>query len=195
MPEKGGSFIRRRVSAEGNSEVTFSLYDAVVPSFQRMLDSMSGLLEKAEAHCAAHGVEPEDLIGARLVDDMLPFAYQVKSTAVHSAGAIAGAIQGSFSPDQSEPGTSFAALAERIDRAKAAFDALSEDDVNGLLGRPMRFVFGKHYADFTAETFLLTFSKPNFYFHATTAYDILRSRGLAIGKVDYIGQLQFKRIE
>jgi hypothetical protein len=175
--------------------VTFSLYDAIVPSFQRMLGSVSGLLNKAEKDCAEHGVAPEAVIGARLVEDMLPFAYQVKSTAVHSAGAIAGAKAGSFSPDQSEPGASFAALGERIGQARAALDALSEDDVNDLLGRPMRFVFGKHYADFTAETFLLTFSKPNFYFHATTAYDILRSRGLAIGKVDFIGQLEFKRIE
>lgn len=179
----------------GGDTLTFSLYEATVPPFQQMLRSVTGLLEKAELHCAEHGIAPEGILEARLAADMLPFAYQIKSTAVHSAGAIEGARNGTFSPDQSEPGGTFAALAERIGRAQAALAALTNDDVNGLVGRPMRFVIGKHYADFTAETFLLTFSKPNFYFHATTAYDILRSRGLSIGKVDYIGGLAFKRIE
>src|SRR3712207_1217972 len=95
--------------SRGEIGLTFTLYDAVVPPFLQMLRSMAGLLEKAEAYCTEHGIPPEQVLEARLAADMLPFAYQVKSVAVHSIGAMEGAMNGSFSPDQSEPGKSFAA--------------------------------------------------------------------------------------
>jgi hypothetical protein len=80
--------------------MTFSLYAATIPAYLQMLGGVSGLLDKAEAFCADNGAAPEDLIEARLAQDMLPFAYLVKSTAVHSLGAIEGVRRGLFSPDQ-----------------------------------------------------------------------------------------------
>ena len=94
--------------------MAFSLYAATIPSYQQVLGAVSGLLGTAEAFCAEKGIAPEDIIKARLAEDMLPFAYQVKSTAVHSLGAIEGVRRGVFSPDMTPPPESFAALKARI---------------------------------------------------------------------------------
>ena len=168
-----------------------SLHAAFVPSTLQILHSVSGLLDKAEAHCAQHGIAPAELIGANLAPDMLDFAYQVKSCVVHSAGAIAGVQAGNFSPDMTVPPTSFAGLKEAIASAIARLQALEEADVEALADTPMTFTIGdKLRWDFTGANFLLSFSQPNFYFHATTAYAILRMKGMAIGKIDYLGALR-----
>jgi hypothetical protein len=173
--------------------MAFSLYAATVPSYRQILEAVSGLLVKAESFCRERGIAPPDLIQARLAEDMLPFAYQVKSTAVHSLGAIEGVRKGVFSPDMTPPPETFAALKTRISETLAALEAIDAAEVDGFVGRDMRFTLGDRHMDFTAESFLLSFSQPNFYFHATTAYDILRWKGLSIGKRDYLGKLRLRR--
>ena len=172
--------------------MALSLYAATIPSFVQMLGAVAGLLGKAESFCAERGIAPEEIIQARLAGDMLPFAYQVKSTAVHSVGAIEGVRRGVFSPDNQEPPDSFAALKKRIADALAALEALDPAEIEGFLGRDMRFAFGDRQIDFTAENFLLSFSLPNFYFHAATAYDLLRWKGVPIGKRDFMGRVRKK---
>ena len=83
--------------------MAFSLYAATIPSYQQILGSVSGLLVKAEAFCAEKSINHDEIIQARLAPDMLPFAYQVKSTTVHSLGAIEGLRRGTFSPDMTPP--------------------------------------------------------------------------------------------
>ena len=170
--------------------MAFTLYAATIPSYLQILGSVSRLIGKAESFCSEKGLEPEELIQARLADDMLPFAYQVKSTAVHSIGAIEGVRKGTFSPDTTTPPDTFDGLRERMAQTVAALDAIDPDEVESFIGRPMRFAFGTHGMDFVAEEFLLSFSQPNFYFHASTAYDILRWKGLPIGKRDYLGRVR-----
>ena len=170
--------------------MSFSLYQATVPSFLQILGAVAGQLDKAEAHCASQGLAPEALIQAKLAEDMLPFAYQVKSVAVHSQGAIEGLRNGVFGPDMSAPPADFAGLRDRIAAARQALQQVSESEIDGFVGKPMRFQMGSYRMDFTAENFLLSFSQPNFYFHAATAYDILRWKGLAIGKMDFLGQVR-----
>ena len=172
--------------------MSFSLYAATIPSYRQILGAVSKLLRTAESFCAEKGVSPAEIIQARLAPDMLPFAYQVKSTAVHSLGAIEGVRQGVFSPDRTPPPATFAALQDRIANTVAALEALNPAEVDGFMGLPMRFAFGERRLDFTAEEFLLSFSQPNFYFHAATAYDILRWKGLPIGKRDFMGKLRLK---
>jgi hypothetical protein len=172
--------------------MAFSLYAATVPGFRQILEAMSGLLVKAEAFCAEKGIAPPELIQTRLAPDMLPFAYQVKSAAVHSLGAIEAARQGLFTPDLTPPPDSFAGLQERITAALAGLAAIDAGVVDGLLGRDVRFSFRDRHMDYLAEDFLLSFSQPNFYFHATTAYDILRWKGLPIGKRDFTGRTRIK---
>ncbi len=175
--------------------MSFSLYSAVVPTYLQILESLSGLLDKAESFCSEKGLEPEQIIGARLADDMLPFAYQVKSAAVHSLGAIEGVRRGVFMPDMTEPPNSFAALKTRISEARTGLQSVAPGEVDGLMGRDMRFSFGERHIDFRAEEFLLTFSQPNFYFHATTSYDILRWKGVPIGKRDFLGRMRHLRMQ
>ncbi len=170
--------------------MAFTLYAATIPSYLQILNSVSRLIGKAEAFCGEKGIEPEALIQARLADDMLPFAYQVKSAAVHSIGAIEGVRKGTFSPDTSTPPATFEALRDRIAQAIAALEAIDPDEVETFIGKDMRFEFGTNVMEFSAEEFLLSFSQPNFYFHATTAYDILRMKGVQIGKRDFNGRVR-----
>jgi len=172
--------------------MAFSLYAATVPSYRQILEAVFGLLGKAEAFCADRAIAPRDIIQARLVEDMLPFAYQVKSTVVHSLGAIEGVRKGVFSPDTTPPPETFAALKARIAEAQRALETIEAAEVDSFVGRDMRFAFGERHVDYFAENFLLSFSQPNFYFHATTAYDILRWKGVPIGKRDFTGKTRKK---
>lgn len=167
-----------------------SLYAATIPSCLQIIESVARLVGKAESYCAEHNLEPAALIEARLIDDMQPFAYQVKSVAVHSIGAIEGVRKGSFSPDMTTPPATFAALQERLAQTSAALTALDPDEIESFIGRPMCFEFGTMRMDFVADQFLLSFSQPNFYFHAATAYDILRMKGVPIGKRDFNGRVR-----
>jgi hypothetical protein len=172
--------------------MAFSLYDATIPAYRQTLGAVAGLLVTAEAICAEKQLAPEDIIGARLAEDMLPFGYQVKSTVVHSLGSIEGVRRGVFSPDMTPPPQTFAALKARIAEGLSALEAIQPSEVEGFIGRDMRFEFRERRLEFTAENFLLSFSLPNFYFHAATAYDILRWKGARIGKRDFMGRLRLK---
>jgi len=165
-----------------------SLHAATIPSYLQILRAGRGWLDKA----AASGLPEDEIVNAKLAEDMLPFAYQVKSMAVHSQGAIEGVRAGVFKPPMGEAlPTSLAQMRERLESAIAFLEALSEAEVEGFVGQPMRFEIGEKRIDFTAEDFLLSFSQPNFYFHATTAYGVLRHKGVNVGKLDYLGKLRF----
>ena len=170
--------------------MAITLYAATIPSYLQILGSVSRLIGKAESFCQEKGLDAAVLIQARLIEDMQPFAYQVKSVAVHSLGAIEGVRRGSFSPDMTPPPATFAGLQDRMAQTTAALEALDPVEIESFIGRPMRFEFGTNHMNFTAEAFLLSFSQPNFYFHATTAYDILRMKGVAIGKRDFNGRVR-----
>ena len=167
-----------------------SLHAALIPSWLQILGAGLGWIDKA----TAHGMTPAELTEARLIDDMFPFAYQVKSMAVHSQGAIEAVRQGVFSPNFGEalPGT-LSELRERLDGAIAMLTSVGEAELESFAGRPMRFEIGEKRLDFTAENFLLSFSQPNFYFHASMAYGILRAKGVPVGKIDFLGKLRFLR--
>jgi uncharacterized protein len=174
--------------------MTFSLYDAIIPSNMQILTSVSSLLDKAEAYCTEKNIDAETLIQAKLAQDMFSFAYQVKAVAEHSMGAIEGVRKGVFSPDTSMPPATFAALKQYLADAQAGLGQVTPDEVNSFMGRDMRFEFAmrNYLINFTAENFLLSFSQPNFYFHATTAYGILRMKGVAVGKMDFMGPMRAK---
>jgi hypothetical protein len=172
--------------------MSFSLYDATIPNFRQTLGAVSGLLSKAETFCQEKRIAPDDIIQARLAADMLPFTYQIKSAAVHSIGAIEGVRKGVFSPDMTPPPADFVSLKAVIAKSLQSLEAIQPAEIDAFVGRDMRFSFGERHIDFTAENFLLSFSQPNFYFHATTAYAILRWKGVGIGKMDFLGKLRKK---
>lgn len=168
--------------------MAISLHAAIVPSLLQVLDAVSALQDKAEAFCAERGVAPATVLQTRLIADMHPYAYQVKSVAVHSQGAIEGVRKGAFSPDNTTPPDSFDGLRARLAEARAVVAGIEPEEMERFETMPMAFVFGTHRIDFTAVNFLLSFSQPNFYFHATTAYDILRMLGAPIGKTAFMGK-------
>ena len=169
-----------------------TLYDATIPTYLQILGSVAGLLNKAEDYCGERGMAPADLLQARLAPDMLPFAYQVKSTVAHSIGSVEGVRKGVYAPEMTPPPASFPELRQAVAAAVGALTALSRQDINGLEGRDMRFEMGAMQMPFTAEGFLLSFSMPNFCFHAATAYDILRAQGVQLGKRDFLGAVRIK---
>ena len=173
--------------------MTISLYDAVIPTQLQIIAAVRALVDKAKAHCEEKGAEPEEIIGARLIEDMLPFSYQVKSCREHSLGAIEAVREGVATPSLVAPPNDWAGLYEKLDEAKAGLEAVSEDEMAGFVGKEMEFRFKDRVMPFTAENYLLSFAQPNFYFHATTAYALLRERGLQIGKGDFLGMPRMTR--
>ena len=169
-----------------------SLYDLSVASFLQTLGAVSGFLEKGRAHFAANGTDPNGVLETSLFSDMLPFRFQVQSVTHHSRGAIEGVKAGVFSPPPQIPPIGYADLQTMVAEARATLEALTPDEVNALEGRDMAFALGEHKLPFVAENFLMSFSLPNFYFHATTAYDILRMKGVPLGKRDYMGKMRMK---
>ncbi|MEJ7925328.1 DUF1993 domain-containing protein [Sphingobium sp. AN641] len=168
-----------------------TLYDAFVPGCLQILGSVSNLIDKAEAHCTSMALPPETLINARLTPDMADFAYQVKSCAVHSIGAIDGARKGVVAPDRTPPPDSFAGLRALAKDAADRLGALRAADVEALSDKTVIFAIGDVMRwEFTGQDLLMSLSQPNFYFHATTAYDILRVAGLPLSKTDYLGAIR-----
>ena len=168
------------------------MYYEAIQQFARSLRNLDAVLGKAEAYAKARNFDVNNFIQARLAPDMLPFSYQVKSTVAHSLGAIEAVRKGVFSPDMTPPPDTFAGLKSAVAETLTALAAVQASEVDAFMGRDMRFSFREHHIDFTAENFLLSFSQPNFYFHATTAYDILRWKGVQIGKRDFTGKLRAK---
>lgn len=168
--------------------MSISLHDAVIPTWLQLLGALDALIDKAAAHCEATGKSEEEIADLKLAPDMLDLAYQVKSAKVHSLGAIEGVRAGTFSPDRSEAPRTFAGMKALLAEATTALAAMDPAELDSYLGKPVEFRIGDRVLPFTAENFLLSFSQPNFFFHVTTAYDLLRMAGVEIGKRDYLGK-------
>ena len=172
--------------------MAISLYDISVTSFLQVLGGVSGFLDRGLAHCQDNGIDPEEVVETRIHGDMLPFRFQIISVAHHSKGALAGAKAGVFSPPGAMEPLNYAGLQGLVADAQASLKALTPEEVNPLEGGEMIFQIGERRLPFTVEGFLMSFSTPNLHFHATTAYDILRSKGVPLGKRDYLGQMRLK---
>ena len=173
--------------------MAFSLYDATIPTFLQILGATRGLINKAEAHCAEKGVSETELLNAHFGEDMLSLSWQLKWVSTHSIGAIEGVRKGGFSPDIADPPADFAGFKAQIDSSIEALKAITPEEMEGFIGHDMIFTMGdKLRMDFHAEHFLMSFSLPNFMFHATTAYDLLRHQGIVIGKRDFLGVPRLK---
>jgi uncharacterized protein len=172
--------------------MTLSLYNVSVRSYLQVLESMEGVLAKAAAHLPERGVSLDGMMDVRFFDDMLPFSFQINSVAHHSAGAIEGAMAGEFRPPHAAPPADFAAAQARLADARMRLLAVKPAEVDALVGKDMVFRLGERTMPFVVEDFILSFSKPNFYFHAATAYDLLRNKGAPLGKRDFLGKMLLK---
>jgi hypothetical protein len=182
------SFSKRR----GDIEMGVSLYDLSVGNYLQTLNAVSAFLGRGADHCRDNGIDPNEIVETRLYGDMLPFRFQIVSVCHHSLNAIKGVQSGEFGPPGAVGDLDYAALQKMVTDTIAEMQALKADDVNALAGKDVTFALGTFKLPFTAENFIMSFSLPNFHFHATTAYDILRSKGVPLGKRDYMGPLRLK---
>jgi len=164
-----------------------SMYQASVPAFLQMLNSLSAILEKAEAHAVSRKIEPSVLLNTRLTPDMFPLVRQVQLVTDFAKGA-AGRLAGVELPKYDDTETSFAELKARIAKTVDFLHSLKPVQIDGSEGREITIPIGGQPHKFTGQNYLIKFALPNFYFHHTTAYAILRQCGVEIGKRDYLGQ-------
>ena len=170
--------------------MTFTLYDATIANYLQTLGAVSHILEKGHTHFIKAGTDPAEAVAARLAPDMLPLWFQIVSVTHHSRGAIEGVQNGSFGPPPRQPDFTYADLQKLVAEALSELSALTPETVNALVGRDVVFKAGDVTLPFKAENFLMSFSLPNFYFHAATAYDILRHKGVALSKRDFMGKMK-----
>lgn len=171
--------------------MTISLYEASVASYLQAVQAASQCLDKGLAYFREQGIDPEEVVETRLHPDMRPFRFQIHSIAYHSVGALDSIRAGAFQPPPERPADDYGALQALLVDTRETLQRQTAAEVNALSGKDLIFR-GSSVRTYTAEGFLLSFALPNFYFHVTTAYDILRTKGVPVGKRDYIGAPRLK---
>ncbi|HTI67306.1 MAG TPA: DUF1993 domain-containing protein [Caulobacteraceae bacterium] len=165
--------------------MSLSLYDASIPAYLRMLKNLSAMLDKGEAYAKDNGIALSTLVQARLAPDMGDLARQVQF-ASDSAKGGAARLAGLEPPAMPDTETTLPELKDRIARTVAFVETVKREQVDGQEGREIVLKFPGRTMTFTGADFLLGFSMPNFLFHVTTAYDVLRSQGVPLQKMDYL---------
>jgi uncharacterized protein len=160
-----------------------SMYQASIPLLVRGLDNLSAVLKKGAAHPDAAA-----LVEARLFADMFTLAGQVQR-ASDTAKGCAARLAGIDNPSFPDTETTFAQLEERVARTRAFLQGVKREQIDGSEDKAISLKAGPNVLNFTGASYLGTFVIPNFYFHVTTAYDILRHKGVAVGKMDYLGAM------
>lgn len=167
--------------------MTISMYAASVPLFRQMLNSMSHVLAKAEAHAEAKKIEPQVFLQARLAPDMFPLLRQVQIACDFAKGGC-GRLAGVELPNFEDTEQSFADLMVRINKTMAFIDGLPANQIDGSEEREIILRPGTpKEKKFRGQQYLINFAIPQFLFHVTTAYAILRHNGVEIGKGDFMG--------
>lgn len=166
--------------------MSLSMYQASVPVFIRMLTNLSAVLDKAAKHAEAKKIEPSVFVTARLFPDMLPLSAQIQ-IASDSAKGCAARLAGVEVPSFPDTEATFPELQARIEKTVTFLKGLKPEQIDGSEERNIHLKMRTREIDFTGQTFLLHFAMPNFYFHITAAYAILRHNGVELGKMDYLG--------
>lgn len=166
--------------------MTISMYQASVPVFLNMLSGLSLVLSKGEAYAIEKGMDPQALIDARLAPDMFPLARQVQIATDHAKGA-SSRLAGREVPKFEDTEKTFAELQARIAKTTGLLTTFRPEEIDGSEERTIVIPMRTGDRSFTGMAYLLNFALPNFYFHVTTAYDILRNNGVPLGKTDFFG--------
>jgi hypothetical protein len=170
----------------GTSSMTISMYQASAPIFTQFLTALSNVLDKAAAHAEAKKLDQAYLMSARLAPDMFSLARQVQQASVHAVNACAR-MAGLEPPKLPEELASFADLKARIAAALDFIKSVKPAQIDGSDDKQIVVQMGQNKREFTGQGYLLNHCLPHFYFHTTTAYDILRQSGVELGKRDFMG--------
>ena len=166
--------------------MTISMYQASVPVFVQGLKAMSSVLDKAESHCTAKKIDPAALLGARLIADMFPASRQIQ-IACDFAKGVTARLAGIEVPTWDDNEKTIPELKARIKKSIDYIEGLRPAQIDGSEGRDIALKIGGNPVNFKGLPYLMSFGLPNFYFHSTAAYSILRANGIDIGKRDFIG--------
>ena len=166
--------------------MNISMYQASVPRFVNMLTNLSAILDKAQAHVEARKIDPTALTEARLFPDMFPLKRQVQVACDAAKGAVAR-LAGVEVPKHEDTEQTLAELKARIAKTIDFIKTLKPTQIEGSEDKEIALKLGGREVKFTGIQYLLGHATPNFYFHVTTAYDILRHNGVELGKRDFIG--------
>jgi len=166
--------------------MSLTMYQASIPAFVRMLGNLSAILDKAAAHAEAKKIDPAVFINARLAPDMFPLSRQVQ-IATDMVKGCAARLAGIEVPSYEDNESTFAELQARIAKTKEFLQTVSAAQIDGSEERQITLKFGSKELNFLGQAYLLDFVIPNFHFHLTTTYAILRHNGVEIGKKDYVG--------
>ena len=166
--------------------MTISMYQASVPRFVNILGNLSDILDKAQAHVDAKKLDPAALTGYRLFPDMLPMSKQVQ-IACDTAKGVVARLAGVEIPAYEDNEKTLAELKARIAKTIAFIQTVTPGQIDGSEDREIVIRRGDKETRYKGMQFLLGHALPNFYFHVTTAYNILRHNGIEIGKRDYLG--------
>jgi hypothetical protein len=162
------------------------MYQMSIPVMIRMLGNLKKILKKAEKHAVSKHIETEVLLNARLAPDMFPLKRQIQ-IATDTAKGCAARLAGKSIPVYKDNEKTFNQLYQRIDRTITLLKKTKASEIDGSENKEIILEFPSATLKFRGEKYLLNFVLPNFYFHITTAYAILRHNGVAIGKRDFIG--------
>jgi uncharacterized protein len=167
--------------------MAISMYHASVPTFLQLLGGLKGVIEKAEKHAAEKKWDEATLLNWRFYPDMFTFARQVRQASEHAFGA--GRAAGVAVPELPAIDNSFAEMKSRIDKTIDFLKTLRPEQLDGKEDSQVTLVQGGQPRHFRAQVYLYHLAMPNFYFHTTTAYNILRSLGVELGKRDFMGAM------
>jgi hypothetical protein len=165
--------------------MTISMYRASAPAFLQILPALSACLDKAQAYATAKKIDPSVLLQSRLFPDMFPLVKQVQLASDFAKGPIAR-LAGQDPPKYEDNETTIEQLKARIARTVAFVKEFKPSQIDGSEERDIALVLGGQPRNFKGENYLVNFALPNFYFHVTTAYAILRHNGVELGKGDYM---------
>ncbi len=166
--------------------MSLSMYPASIPVFVRMLGNLSNILDKAEAHAGAKKIDPAIFVNGRLSPDMFPLSRQVQ-IATDVVKGCAARLAGIEVPCYEDNEATFSELQARIAKTKAFIESVTQTQLNSSEDLAITLKFGSKELHFLGQAYLLDFVLPNFYFHVTTTYAILRHYGVEVGKTDYTG--------
>lgn len=163
-----------------------TMYQASAPRFVHMLKNLSSMLDKAQAHAEARKIDPAALTTFRLYPDMFPFSRQVQVACDVAKGAAAR-LAGVEVPKHEDTEQTFPELKARIAKTIAFIETIRPEQIDGSEEKDIVVKLGKQEYRFKGMQYLLNWAYPNFYFHVTTAYNILRHNGVELGKRDFVG--------
>ena len=166
--------------------MAISMYQASVPQLKKMLVNLTTILTKAEEHVAVKRIDGKVLVEARLFPDMFPLAKQVQIACDQVKFGLAR-LAGVEAPKFDDTESTLAQLKERIAKTVAFMDSIKPEQIDGTEAKEIKFSIKEWSFEFVGEQYVLTWIIPNFYFHITTTYNILRHNGVELGKADYLG--------